>query len=81
MKYFKYGNQGGIQKVIDREIDSNSGYYDTIKDIIDSVKQPYLSNYNTIFYTYDYRLFKKVYMVVADYKEYKQQFVCYFIED
>jgi len=79
--YFKYGNSGGIDKVIRREINSNSGYYQSLRELIDSEKRDWNDNLKVIFYVYDDRLGKDVYMVVGDYGNYEEQFLCYFIED
>lgn len=79
--YFKYGNSGGIDKVISREINSNSGYYKSLRELIESEKRDWNDNLKVIFYVYDDRLGKDVYMVVGDYGNYEEQFLCYFIED
>lgn len=81
--YFKYGNNGCIDLVQKRQIDSNNGYYSTAKKLIESIKtinnKNYL-NWNIIYYGYDKRINRNVFMVVADIsKKYKQQFMSYFI--
>lgn len=81
MKYFKYGNSGGIQAVIAREINGNSGYYDSIEDIIESVRDPRVSNYKASEYCFDHRLNKMVHIITGDRINYKGQFLCFFIED
>lgn len=81
MRYFKYGNSGGIQKVIQREINENSGYFDSLKDLLESEKREWNNNLKIIHYCYDFRLEKEVYMVVADFRNYEEQFSCYFIEE
>ena len=80
MNYFKYGNQGGIQKIMDREINGNGGYYHTLKRLLDSCKSEWNSNLKIKWYCFDERLNKDVYMVVADYSGHEQQFVSYFVE-
>ena len=83
MKYFKYGNIGGIGRVIDREINPNSGYYDSLIDLLESevYSEHTIEGFRIKRYGFDDRLNKNVYMVLHDRGEYKQQFVCYFIEE
>ena len=79
-RYFKYGDSGGIGKVIDREINSNSGYYNSLKSLLKSEERCWIKNPKIEQYGYDGRLGKDVYMVIGDHGGYKEQFVCYFIE-
>lgn len=84
MKYFKYGNSGGIDKVRNREINYNSGYYESLHELLKSLTHGTsyaMSGFRIIRYAFDERLDKDVYMVLHDIGEYKEQFVCYFIED
>jgi hypothetical protein len=80
-RYFKYGNNGGIDKVKRREINCNSGYFNSLKALLDSCITKYAKNYKIEYYGYDDRIKRDVYMVVADHSGYKQQFMSYFIED
>ena len=79
-RYFKYDNSGGIQSVIDRVIDCNSGYYESLIDLLQSCTRKGITNLRIVFYGYDKRLQKQVYMVTGNHSGFKNQFVSYFIE-
>ena len=80
IRYFKYGNAGGIHKVIARELNRNSGYYNSLKELLSSVKNRG-KNIKIREYGYDDRLKKTVFMIVGDHSNYKNVFICYFIEE
>lgn len=82
-RYYKYGNSGGIKKVQDREINNNSGYYDSLKDLFSSVKDAPRCDLDFKIkpYTFDERLGKDVYMIVCDYGNHSDRFECFFIEE
>lgn len=82
-KYFKYGNGGGIDKVIDREEYGTSGFYSSIHELLKSIDNPdfKIDTCRIKYHAYDERLNRHVYMVLHDTGAYKQQFVCFFIED
>ena len=86
---YYYGNAGGIQLPKTRDLNSNSGYAYSIKDLfeqiiknsLDAYANKKIEDFKVRYYGFDDRLDRDVYMVLTDYGGYKDQYVRYFIYD
>ena len=91
MKFFLYGNGGGIDEV-KKELKHPKETFKTIKEVFEEIKRRYgdfldIEDLSVKYYCYDDRIEKDVYMVVTDrcgkedyIKKYKcPQFVSYLV--
>lgn len=91
MKFFIYGNGGGINKVIE-ELDNPKETFESLKEVFETIVRRYfglldIEDLSIKYYCYDDRIKKDVYMVVTNrygdenyIKKYKcPQFVSYLV--
>lgn len=91
MKFFLYGNSGGIDKVKE-ELSNPRETFGSIREVFEKIEEQYgnlmgVTDLSVIYYSYDDRIEKDVYMIVTnrcgdkDYiEEYKYpQFVSYMV--
>lgn len=70
MKFFIYGNGGGIDKVKE-ELKNPKETYESIKEVFEEIKRRYgnlldIDDLSVKYYSYDARIEKDVYMVVTN---------------
>lgn len=83
MKFFIYGNSGGIDKVIE-ELDNPKETFRSLKEVLLAIKEEYdnaftIEDLSISYYTYDERIGKDVYIVATnqyDDEDYIEEYGC-----
>lgn len=82
-KIYIYGNDSDIFKVQKRVHNFNHKHFNNLKEVfiyLSELKKDIIkSNLKMKYYAYDDRLDKDVWMIIADMKGYKNQFISYLI--
>lgn len=77
VSFYSYFNGGNYREIPKNAIKHKD--YKALCDYYNKIFYTKLLNYNLLPYAYDKRIGKYVMMLVADYEEYIQQFVCFVV--